>query len=173
MHRATILKDRSDLMNGKRIDNPTFKDFTPVIKALNLGGEHFVLDTTRTSNEMIANPDYSYEDRRRAQTIFTEEIEGELVSAFPGQSTAEKKMKTDILDVVFQSRSWAKIKEYSPDLLKNGLKSVRYLCSALKSNGGVPEGEDSVAWLRGQLIRMDDDVPAVSLKAVKDKKTAA
>src|SRR5262249_48943593 len=99
VHRATVLKDRSDLMNGHKVDNPTFKDFTLVIKALNLGGEHFVLDTTRTSNEMIVNPDYSYEDKRRAQTIFTEEIEGDLVSAFPGQSTAEKKMKTDILDL--------------------------------------------------------------------------
>jgi hypothetical protein len=158
IHRATILKDRADLMNGKTIDNPTFNDFAPIIKSLNLGGEHFVLDTSRTSDELIHNPDYSYEDRRRAQTIFIEEIEGELVSAFPGQSTGEKKLKTDILEVVFQSRSWAKIKEYSPDLLRSGLRSVKYLCSALKSNGGAPECEDPVSWLRGQLIRMNDAV---------------
>jgi len=91
--------------------------------------------TERTSDDMIQNPDYSYEDRRKFQTIFTEEIEGELISALPGQSTGEKKLKTDILEVVFHSRSWARIKEYSPDLLKSGLQSVKYLCAALKSNG--------------------------------------
>jgi hypothetical protein len=29
-----------------------------------------------------------------------------------GQSTGEKKLKTAILDVIFQTRSWAKIKKY-------------------------------------------------------------
>ena len=80
-------------------------------------------------------------------------------NAFPGQSTAEKKLKTDILEVVFQSRFWARIKEYSPDLLKSGLRvSVR----GVEDYGGVPEGEGPVSWLRGKLIQMDDDVPDFS-----------
>ena len=35
-----------------------------------------IVDTSRNSDALIQNPDYSYEDRRRAQAIFTEEIEG-------------------------------------------------------------------------------------------------
>lgn len=165
IHRCTILKDRTDLMNGRAIDNPRFKDFLPIIQALNLGGEHFVIDPTRTSDELIQNPDYSYEDRRRAQQIFSEEIEGEIVSSFPGQSTAEKKMKADILQVVFDSRSWSKIKEFSPDVLRKGLSSIKQLC-AIAKNSETP-GADTVAWLRGELLRQDtavtdseDDVPS-------------
>jgi hypothetical protein len=94
---------------------------------------------------------HSYDDRQKFQTIFTEEIEGELISALPGQSTGEKKLKTDILEVVFMTRSWARIKEFSPDLLRKGLGSVKQLCSLLKTNGGVTDGEDPVTWLRGEL----------------------
>ena len=47
---------------------------------------------------MIYNPDCSYEDRRKAQKIASEEIEGELISAYSGTSKEEKKIKTDILD---------------------------------------------------------------------------
>ena len=169
VHRATVLKDRADLMNGKKIDDPCFKDFLPIIKALNLGGEHFVLDTDRTSDDMFQNPDYSYEDRRKFQTIFTEEIEGELISALPGQSTGEKKLKTDILEVVFMTRSWARIKEFSPDLLKKGLGSVKQLCSLLKTNGAVPDGEDAVSWLRDKLLRADDNVFPISWDTLKAK----
>ena len=147
--------------NGKVINNPTFKDFTPIIKSLNLGGEHFVLDTSRNSDALIQNPDYSYEDRRKQQAIFTEEIEGELVSSFPGQSTAEKKMKADILQVVFESRSWSKIKEFPPDVLRKGMTSVKQLCQIAK-NSEIPQG-DTVSWLRGELLRTDqgedDDAP--------------
>jgi len=158
IHRCTVLKDRTDLMNGTTIDNPRFKDFLPIVNALNLGGEHFVIDPSRNSDSMIHNPDYSYEDRRKSQTIYCEEIEGELISSFPGQSTAEKKIKTDILDVVFDSRSWAKIKEFPPDKLVSGLKSVKYLCGKLKAC--PPENDvDVVSYLRGQLILMDDDIP--------------
>ena len=56
---------------------------------------------------------------------------------------------------------------------KSGLRSVKYLCSELKTNGGVPDGEDPVSWLRGKFIQMDDHVPDFSSKAVKDEAAAA
>jgi len=66
--------------------------------AVRSDGDHFVLDASRTSDGMIYNPDYSYEDPRKAQKIASEEIEGELISAYSGTSKEEKKIKTDILD---------------------------------------------------------------------------
>jgi len=153
VHRATILKDRSDIMMGKQIDDPGFADFLPVIKSLNIGGEHFVLDTSRTSDEMIKDSDRSLEDRRKFQEIYTEEIEGQIVSAFPGQSAAEKKIKADILEVVFDSRSWTKIKMFPPDELQKGLASIKYLCRR------IAENEDAEAvtlqWLRGELVKQE------------------
>jgi hypothetical protein len=158
LHRATILKDRTDLMNGKVIDNPTLADFMPVIKALNLGGEHFVLDISRTSDAMIQSPDYSYEDKRKAQKIFSEQIEGELTSAFPGTTKEEKKIKTDVLEVVFNSRSWTQICEYQPERLKAGILDIKYLLGEVKSGEPLPEGVEFVPWLRGKLIKHADEV---------------
>jgi hypothetical protein len=157
VHRATILKDRSDIMMGAQINDPSFKDFLPVIKTLNIGGEHFVLDTSRTSDEMIQNPERSQEDRRKFQEIYTEEIEGQIVSAFPGQSAVEKKIKADMLEVVFDSRSWTKIKMFPPEELVKGLQSIKYLCRR------IAENEDAEAvtlpWLRGELVK--SQVPEV------------
>jgi len=148
-----VLKDRTDLMNGQIIDNPGFKDFLLVINSLNLGGEHFVLDTARTSDAMIHNPDYSYEDRRRAQKIASEEIEGELTSAYPGTSKEEKKIKADILEVVFESRSWTKICDLPPAKLQTGLVHVKYLLRCIKDNGELPEPDQFMSWLRGRVDR--------------------
>ena len=71
---------------------------------------------------MIHNPDYSYDDRRKFQTIFTEEIEGELISALPGQSSGEKKLKTDILEVVFMTRSWGEDQGVLARLAEEGVR---------------------------------------------------
>lgn len=171
VHRATVLKDRTDLMNGKQIDNPTFEDFSPVIMSLNLGGEHFVLDPTRTSDAMLKGPDFSWEDKKRLQTVYSEEVEGALISAFPGMSAAEKKMKADILDVVFESRSWTKIKDMHPEKLRLGVEAVKYLCEQVKAAGELPE--HLIPWLRGELIKMtsgnaEDNIP--EFKSTDDEK---
>lgn len=165
VHRATILKDRSDLMNGKTFDNPSFKDFMPLIKALNLGGEHFVLDTSRTSDAMIQSPDYSYEDKHKAQKIYSEEIEGELNSAFPGATAENKKIRMDIIEVVFSSRSWTRICDYQPERLKAGLFDVKFLVSQVKSAEQLPDGAEFVLWLRERLAKRADeadDIPDFS-----------
>jgi hypothetical protein len=174
VHRATILKDRADLMNGTVIDNPSFKDFMPLIKALNLGGEHFVLDTSRTSDAMIQSPDYSYEDRKKSQKIFSEEIEGELTSAFPGTAKEEKKIKADILDVVFDSRSWTRICDYHPDRLREGLSDVKYLLTKVREADQLPEGNEFIPWLRGVLIKRADEQDQIpDFEAPKDEEQKA
>lgn len=164
MHRATILKDRTDLMNGKVIDNPKFEDFLPIISSLNLGGKHFVVDPTRNSDSLIHSPDYSYEDRKKAQKIAAEEIEGELISAFPGTTKEEKKIKADILDAVFESRSWTKISDLRAERLQNGLYDIKYLLEQIKATDELPPG-DVVPWLRRLLTSRPttvmDDAPAV------------
>jgi hypothetical protein len=51
IHRAHILKDRTDTLNGKEFDYPSFDDFLPHFESLNIGGEHLGVDTTRTSED--------------------------------------------------------------------------------------------------------------------------
>ena len=176
VRRGKVIKDRFNVIDSKEFDNPTFQDFLPHIKLLNLGGEHFGVDTTSSSVDMLSSPDTSWTEKKRAQQIYCEEIEGELVSAFPGQSAAEKKMKADILQVVFDSRSWSKIQAFAPDTLSKGVTSVRQLCQIVKNNE-IPEG-DTVAWLRGELLRLDsavdpqDDIPGFKPPAKEETKQA-
>jgi hypothetical protein len=126
-----VLKDRTDLIDGKTFDDPSFECFEPVVSALNIGGRHFVLDTSRTSDEALASPDFSVEERRRRQKVLAEEIEGILTSDFPGTTRDEKKAKADILQAAFGTRSWTAICQMHPDALKEGRDIVEHLCRAV------------------------------------------
>ena len=155
VRRASVIKDRFGApphgIDSKQFDNPKFADLLPHIKNLNLGGDHVGVDA-ETSVNMFQSPDTSWTERQKAQAVYTEEIEGELVSNFPGQTTVEKKLKADILEVVFDSRSWTNIKGFAPERLQKGLGSIKQLCqiarNAIDNNEAV-----SVPWLRGELLR--------------------
>ena len=46
-HVAHVIKDRSTLLDGKEIADPTFESFLPHIRCLNLGGVQLGIDTSR------------------------------------------------------------------------------------------------------------------------------
>jgi hypothetical protein len=50
---ASIIKDRSTAIDGKKFHNPTFESFMPHIKYLNLGAKQLGVDVTRTSEASI------------------------------------------------------------------------------------------------------------------------
>src|SRR5205807_9958514 len=56
IHRATVVKDRWNVMDGEKIDNPVFASFLPVIERLNIGGEHVGGDSSRTSEHLFTSP---------------------------------------------------------------------------------------------------------------------
>jgi hypothetical protein len=45
VRKATVLKDRSDIMDGKIFYNPSYKDFAPHWQSINIGGEHKPLES--------------------------------------------------------------------------------------------------------------------------------
>lgn len=122
---ATILKDRSTLIDGKTMQNPSYADFAPAID--------FVLDDPAArgipQNERDAGTLVkSEEDKRewfRKRDIALEEIEGFLTSCFPGQSAEAKKAKVDALEKGFGTRSWKAIEKKTPDELADGLAIIK------------------------------------------------
>jgi hypothetical protein len=50
---ATVLKDRSTLLDGKEFENPVFANFLPHIQRLNIGARQLGVDVTRTSVSSI------------------------------------------------------------------------------------------------------------------------
>lgn len=123
-HRATVLKDRTDTINGLQFDfeKPrkefqagdwkfTFKPFEPVFKHLNIGGEHKTVDTTRNSEGLFPGQDGESQGerlRQRAQ-IALEEIEASMVAIWPGRDAGSSAMKAGILEALFGTRSWTAV----------------------------------------------------------------
>lgn len=113
IHRAHVLKDRrmdGRGMDGAVIDNPTFGDFLPHIEALNLGGAHLGVDTSRRSDEYFDDANRSRTENRRLRTIALEEIEGTCKALWPSTSGADKQAKIAVLERLFGTKSWTAIK---------------------------------------------------------------
>jgi hypothetical protein len=108
---ASILKDRSTLLDGKQFTNPDFKDFKPHFEFLNLGGKQLGIDTSRTSQELFdedGNSDFTRD--RRLKEIALDEVVEVLNKHYSGLSADAKRAKGDLLEKHAGTRSWERIK---------------------------------------------------------------
>lgn len=123
--KATVIKDRADMINGQVFTFPTFEDLWPHYQTLNLGGEHLAVDTSRNSEALFNNNSEVMMRIRKQCTIALEEIKGELTAAFPGMDKESKTVKTDLVNAVFNTRSWTAVEEMKLDELQEGLAVIR------------------------------------------------
>jgi hypothetical protein len=101
---ATVLKDRSTLLDGKQCDNPDFKFFMPHVKKLNLGGAHAGFDASRTSSTLF--PKDEGDDKRHDRQILLDEIEAVMLEHHPSTSAADRQAKAALLEKCFGTKSW-------------------------------------------------------------------
>lgn len=126
VNRCYVLKDRTDTMNGKIIDFPKFEDFKSVIATLNIGGEHFGIDTERDSQDMFANPDYSYAERKKQRDIALEELQGVLLELdLSGTSTKAQKGRMELLKEVYGTFSKTEIEDMSAEQIRDGVEAIK------------------------------------------------
>lgn len=146
IHRAYVLKDRTDSINGQTFDYPKFEDFAPHFKALNIGGQHMGLDTSRTSEDRFdkdGKPAWKADKDRAA--IALEEIKAEIDKYMPGSTAVEKKAKIRLAEHVFGTASGTKIEGMSYMILEQGLKRIRTILSVPENipeniaNGNIEE----------------------------------
>lgn len=141
LHRATILGDRFNLIDGKVVDNPTFDFFKPHIQALTPGA-HAPVDTeVKTNLDYDEFGDSAFHQEKKRRTIACEEVQGLIVSLYPGQTAAEKKAKSDLLDDLFGTRSWTMMEDMGSkgvpmENLITGLAQLRAKVTEL--TGGAP-----------------------------------
>ncbi len=111
---ATILKDRADVIDGQVFRNPTFENFMPHVRELNLGGEQLGVDTSRTSARLIPAKDQR-DDNARKRLIIIDEINDLLLRhGAAGTSDAAKKKRSDLMKTHFGSVSKTEIEEVMP-----------------------------------------------------------
>lgn len=136
VHRATVLKDRSNTIMAKEflfapeVDVPldyeaVWEAFNPFFQSLNIGGKHAPLDTSKSSEEMFkvgtGEPDWKADQRHREVTL--EEIEGILITYLAGHTAELKAAKMAIFQQMFNTRSWTCISNDVPiDLLEAAIK---------------------------------------------------
>jgi hypothetical protein len=111
---AYVLKDRSTYLDGKILRNPSFKDFFPHIKTLDIGGGGVAIDTSRDNSGLI-QPDGDLQRTAYARQcdIALEEITAELDKMFPGKTADMQSQRGDYIEEVFGTRSKTAIENKS------------------------------------------------------------
>jgi hypothetical protein len=125
LHRATVLGDRSQIMDGMTADNPTGEWFMPHFSKLTPGAVNVVDTSLKTDMAVDELGDGEYVRERRERTILAEEIQAAMVAAFPGQTAAEKRAKATLLRDCFDTGSWTRVEGMSSEVLREGLTKVR------------------------------------------------
>lgn len=122
---ATILKDRSNTLNGKKFKNPVFENFMSHINDLNLGGAHFGIDESATSAHVVPEGKNSGISARRERDITLDEIQTLLTKYYPSQSKEDKLKKISLLENHFGTNSWERIKTFELTVLQNGRDKLK------------------------------------------------
>jgi len=162
IHRAYVLKDRTDTMNGQTFDYPTFENFKPHFIALNIGGSHLGVDTTRTSEDRFdseGRPHWKAEQERK--TIALEEIQGSMLKLWPGQSVEDKKSKAELVDVAFGTRSWTAVEKRSLLELETASRKLRILEEIFQKELSIKDnwGEAERMFKMDRISNPEDDIP--------------
>lgn len=116
----TVLGDRFRILDGKQFRNPSFKDILPHIEKLTPGAVNAVDTSRETAMAVSDEGNDEWTGERRKRSIFCEEIQGLLTSVWPGQGAEEKKAKVEILQRIFQTRSWEAIQIMHSEKIKAG-----------------------------------------------------
>lgn len=178
--RATVIKDRFNLINGStRLFQPN-KDrktelkavmdfFSPHISQL-IPKNHSQIDTqvkTFTGADEEGNTEWAREKKTR--TILSEEIQGILVAKFPGQDAESKKTKAELLFKYFNTRSWTAIENMSSERLRDGLSSLK---AELEPPPPDTAPEGAIFSDQGNLVPQNGKGAPATVPALGEKETA-
>jgi hypothetical protein len=135
---ATIIKDRSTLLDGKTFKNPTYADFAPAID--------YLLDEAVEKEATPETPnDYEGDEARREylkrRDIALETIEAVMVKAgLAGTSAAAKVAKVQALEAAFKTAAWTAIKGMTPTKLEEGIETLKAYIAELEAKGEAATG---------------------------------
>ena len=162
VRKATVLKDRSDIMDGKVFYNPSYADFAPHWESINIGGVHKPLEAGDSQGmfDSEGRPDWVIAKKRA--TIALEELKAELDKAYPSSSAKEKQARIKMLEKVFGTSSSTKMEGLQFGILESGLRRIKDLLA-------VPENViENVA--AGNIMEPPfDDVPEPQMEADPEK----
>lgn len=127
---ATVIKDRSTILDGKTFQNPTYTEFAPSIEAMlsnPIPKNTVVMPESDTG--LLFRTEEEKAEWRRERDKWLEELDGLLIRIAPGAVGRDKQLKLDLLDRVFGTTSMTAIGEMRPERIaecykKLGLEAV-------------------------------------------------
>lgn len=123
---AMVQKDRTDTLNGKEIQMPTYAKLKPHFDFLNIGGQHFESMEKRDSTQMFPEADEPGWDREKhLRTVLCEEIAELMKKHHPSQSVEDKQARADLMEQFFSTRSWTAIENMPSGILRDGYESLK------------------------------------------------
>jgi len=164
VHVAHVLKDRTDTINGRSFETPTFESFMPHFEHLNIGGKHFGVDDKEDSSSLFPEDKSGvYLDEKKRRDIAIEKIRFALNKEYPGSTGKDANMKAHISQIVFGTPSKAEIEGMDPDILEKQVNPISRLAEEIKSNVDDKYNQDDVSktwkWIRAELDAVEGDVP--------------
>lgn len=121
---ATVLKDRSALIDGKVFENPTFEHFEPVIDALLKDPKKKSTVAERDASELIKTEEEKREWRTQKE-ITLEQVENYLTMLWPSRSGEDNKNKIDAVNFAFGTLSWKAVEIMSLADIQKGWERIQ------------------------------------------------
>lgn len=166
---ATVLKDRSTILDGKTFQNPTFEEFSPAIDAMleNPLPREAQITPEGDAALLFRTEEEKYEWRKERDR-WLEELEGLLIRIAPSATGRDKQLKLDLLDKVFGTTSTTAIGELKPEQIAEGYKKVGLEAVAM----GIAEIIDLPEGRKRLVAKQKDEVGGESKKASAERRDA-
>lgn len=133
---ATVLKDRSDQIDGRTFQDPTYADFAPAVD--------FLLDNPIDREVSAETPNQFDDDETRRyrltqrRDVALETVEAVMIEkGLAGQSSDAKRGKVAALQHAFGTASWTAIKDMHPDRIEAGLQRLRDHLAQARAEGAT------------------------------------
>jgi hypothetical protein len=131
---ATIIKDRSALIDGKTFKNPTFEHFAPAVDYL-LDNAVERAEQHETENHFDTDEEQRAFSKRR--DIALETLEATTIElGLSGTSQAAKQAKVEAFKAAFGTASWTQIQGLHPDKLDEGTARLREYVAKRQAEAG-------------------------------------
>lgn len=121
---AHVMKDRASIIDGAVFVNPTYENFRPFVRYLLEVPVGEVAGESLPARDLAPSENYESFDRRRKREICLEEIAEELAHLHPGSADAAKSARKELLEVLFETRSWKAVEAKSLDELLKGRNAL-------------------------------------------------
>lgn len=120
---AQVMKDRSGIIDGKTFKNPTYEMLRPFVRYLvdvptgHVNGES-------NGDSLAPSENFENYDRKRKKEIALEEIQAEIVKMYPSSSAEDKKAKAELVEELFQTRSWTAVENKPLEVLERARNAL-------------------------------------------------